>query len=128
MHVDWMTSLAPVAYPDAVGWMEARAAAIHGGMASEAVWLLEHPPIYTAGTSARRDELIAPARFPVHATGRGGRFTYHGPGQRIAYVLLDVKARGGDLRAFIARLEGWVIDVLADFGIDGVVRPGRVGV
>ena len=96
--------------------------------AAELVWLLEHPPIYTAGTSAREDELLVRDRFPVHRTGRGGRLTYHGPGQRIAYVMLDVKRRGGDVRAFVAALEGWIIGTLADLGVAGETRPDRVGV
>ncbi len=98
------------------------------GRAAELVWLLEHPPIYTAGTSARDDELLAHDRFPVHRTGRGGRLTYHGPGQRIAYVMLDVKRHGGDVRAFVAALEDWIIGTLADLGVTGETRSDRVGV
>ncbi len=109
--------------------MEARVAAIHDGTAREAVWLVEHPPVYTAGTSARPQDLIAPDRFPVHETGRGGQYTYHGPGQRVAYAMLDVKARrSGDVRGFVAGLEAWVIATLSAFGVHAVVREGRVGV
>ena len=128
MPVEWITSGAPVPYEPAVAWMEARAEAIRGAGAAEAVWLLEHPPLYTAGTSARPEDLRAPSRFPVHATRRGGQYTYHGPGQRVAYAMLDVGARGRDVRAFVQALEGWIIDALAEFGLTGHVRPGRVGV
>jgi lipoyl(octanoyl) transferase len=126
--VGWAISPGPVGYQESVGAMHERAAAIAAGRASELVWLLEHPPIYTAGTSASDDELLAPSRFPVFKTGRGGRITYHGPGQRIAYVMLDLKRRGADVRAFVAMLEDWVIATLGEFGIAGEVRPGRVGV
>jgi lipoyl(octanoyl) transferase len=108
--------------------MEARVAAIAAGEAPEQVWLLEHPPLYTAGTSARAADLVDAGRFPVHAAGRGGQYTYHGPGQRICYVMLDLDHRGRDVRAFVARLERWTIDTLAHFGVAGEVRPGRVGV
>jgi lipoyl(octanoyl) transferase len=108
--------------------MQERALLIAAGRAAELVWLLEHPPIYTAGTGARPEDLLAADRFPVHATGRGGRLTYHGPGQRVAYVMLDVKRRGGDVRAFVAGLERWIIDTLADLGVGGETRVGRVGV
>jgi lipoyl(octanoyl) transferase len=126
--IEWAFSRAPVDYTDAVRAMQERAAAIAGGEASELVWLLQHPAIYTAGTSARDEELLAPGRFPVFRTGRGGRLTYHGPGQRIAYVMLDVKARGGDVRAFVGKLEDWLIGTLADLGVIGETRPDRVGV
>lgn len=126
--VSWAVSGALVDYPDAVRIMQARAAAIRAGEARELVWLLEHPPIYTAGTSARDDELLVPGRLPVHRAGRGGRITYHGPGQRVAYVMLDLKQRGADVRGFVATLEDWLIGALADFGVAGAVRPGRVGV
>ena len=115
-------------YPDAVRAMQERAARIAAGSAAELVWLLEHPPLYTAGTSARDEELLAHDRFPVHRTGRGGRLTYHGPGQRVAYVMLDVKRHGGDVRAFVAALEGWIIATLADLGVTGETRADRVGV
>jgi len=128
MPVAWAVSRGPVGYPEAVQAMEARAAAIASGTVPELVWLLEHPPLYTAGTSARPEELIAPGRFPVFESGRGGRHTYHGPGQRICYVMLDVKRRGGDVRAFVGALEDWIIGALAELGVAGETRPGRVGV
>jgi lipoyl(octanoyl) transferase len=108
--------------------METRAAAIAAGDAAECVWLLEHPPLYTAGTSADEAELLAPARFPVFKTGRGGRYTYHGPGQRIAYVMLDLTPRGRDVRAYVAALETWLIATLAHLGVEGERRPGSVGI
>jgi lipoyl(octanoyl) transferase len=126
--VDWAVSTAPIEYLEAVRVMEARAERIAAGAAPELVWLLEHPPVYTAGTSARPADLVAPDRFPVVATGRGGKFTYHGPGQRVIYVMLDVKARGGDVRAFVVELEAWLVDTLADLGVNGEVRQGRVGI
>ena len=128
MAVEWIESLAPVAYDDAVREMEARVGGILGGTASEAVWLLEHPPLYTAGTSADPRDLRDPGRFPVHAARRGGQYTYHGPGQRVAYTMLDVGRRGRDVRRFVAALEGWIIAALAEFGVRGEIRPGRVGV
>jgi lipoyl(octanoyl) transferase len=124
----WAVSQAQIAYAPAVAAMEARAAAIAEGRAGELVWLLEHPPLYTAGVTARAADLLQPDRFPVHRTSRGGQFTYHGPGQRVAYVMLDLNARGRDVRAFVAALEAWIAGALARFGIDGQVRPGRVGV
>jgi lipoyl(octanoyl) transferase len=124
----WRIAPAPVAYPDAVAFMEARVAAISKGEAREMLWFLEHPPLYTAGTSARPADLLAPERFPVYQTGRGGQYTYHGPGQRVAYVMLDLKARALDLHTFVRRLEQWLIDTLADFAITGERRDGRVGV
>ncbi len=108
--------------------MEERVAAIHAGSAPEMVWLLEHPPLYTAGTSAREEELLQPDRFPVHRTGRGGQFTYHGPGQRVAYVMLDLRPRGGDLRRYVCDLEEWLIRTLASFNVKGERRTGRVGI
>jgi lipoyl(octanoyl) transferase len=125
--VEWVVSEAPVPYGIAVSEMEERAQAIAEGNAAERVWLLEHPPLYTAGTSAKPGDL-RDARFPVHYTGRGGQFTYHGPGQRIAYVMLDLKRRKPDLRLFVATLEAWIIAALAGFGIHGERREGRVGV
>jgi lipoyl(octanoyl) transferase len=125
--VEWRISRAPVDYPDALAWMEARADAIRAGRAPECVWLLEHPPLYTAGTSARPEELVE-ARFPVFKARRGGRWTYHGPGQRVAYVMLDLNRRGRDLRAFVCALEGWVIATLSEFQVRGERRDGRVGV
>ena len=126
--IDWAASDGLVDYPDAVAAMEARAAAISSGVASEAVWLLEHPPIYTAGTSAQAEDLLAPDRFPVFRSGRGGEYTYHGPGQRVAYVMLDLNRRGPDLRRYVAALESWIIATLARFGVAGERREDRVGV
>jgi lipoyl(octanoyl) transferase len=126
--VEWRTSAAPVAYPDAVALMERRVADIRDGAAAETVWLLEHPPLYTAGTSARDQDLLTPGRFPVFRTGRGGQFTYHGPGQRVAYVMLDLKPRGQDVRRYVSDLEDWVIAALARFGVTGERRQGRVGI
>jgi len=126
--VEWRTSAGPIAYPDAVAAMEARVAAIRAGSAPELVWLLEHPPLYTAGTSARAADLIEPGLFPVYRSGRGGQYTYHGPGQRIAYVMLDLRRRGGDIRRYVQTLESWLIVALAEFGIAGERRAGRVGI
>ena len=126
--VGWALSIAPVAYPAAVAAMEARAAAIAEGEAGELVWLLEHPALYTAGVSAKPADLLAPDRFPVFQSGRGGQFTYHGPGQRVAYVMVDLRQRGRDARAFVAALEAWIITALATFGVVGEVRSGRIGV
>ena len=128
MQPDWIISDDLVPYARAIAEMEARVAAIRAGTANEAIWLLEHPPLYTAGTSARIEDLRDPGRFPVHAARRGGQYTYHGPGQRVVYTMLDVTARGRDVRAFVQALEAWVIDALAEFGLRGVIRPGRVGV
>ncbi len=126
--VEWITSDAPVPYDVAVAEMEARANAIARGEAGEAVWLLEHPPLYTAGTSAKIEDLKDPDRFPVFETRRGGQYTYHGPGQRVAYVMLDLNTRGRDVRAYVERLEAWVIAALAEFNVRGEIRDGRVGV
>ena len=126
--VTWLTSEGLTDYLTAEREMETRAAAIARGDADEAVWLLEHPPLYTAGTSARAEDLRDPHRFPVHATRRGGQYTYHGPGQRVVYVMLDVGRRGRDVRRFVHSLEEWVIATLAEFTIVGERRPGRVGV
>ena len=126
--VDWITSEGLVAYDTALDWMEARAAAIAEGTADEAIWLLEHPPLYTAGTSAKPADLKDPDRFPVIATRRGGQYTYHGPGQRVVYVMLDLNRRGRDVRAFVQALEAWVIAALGEFNVTGEIRPGRVGV
>jgi lipoyl(octanoyl) transferase len=125
---DWIIADAPVAYPDALSFMERRVADIAAGTAPETVWLLEHPPLYTAGTSAHREDLLTPDRFPVYDTGRGGQYTYHGPGQRVAYVLLDLNQRGRDLRRYISSLEQWIIDTLAAFNVKGERRAGRVGI
>ena len=126
--VHWAVSTGYVDYEPAVAAMEARVAAIAAGEAEEVVWLLEHPPLYTAGVSARDDDLLAPDRFPVHRTGRGGQFTYHGPGQRVAYVMLDLNRRGKDVRAFVHGLEEWIIGALDQFGVQAGMREGRVGV
>ena len=126
--VEWITSDRLVPYPEAVAFMEARAEAIARGEAREAIWLLEHPPLYTAGTSARAEDLVAPDRFEVFEARRGGQYTYHGPGQRVVYVMLDVGRRGRDLRRFVGQLESWVIATLAEFNVTGEIRPGRVGV
>jgi lipoyl(octanoyl) transferase len=117
-----------VGYEEAVAWMEARAAAIAAGQAAECVWLLEHPPLYTAGTSARAEDLVAPERFPVFPSGRGGQYTYHGPGQRVAYVMLDLTRRRADLRAYVASLEAWLIATLDAFNVRAERREDRVGV
>ena len=126
--IQWRISDGPVDYADAVARMEARVAAIRAGTEPELVWLLEHPPLYTAGTSARDADLVAPGRLPVHRTGRGGQYTYHGPGQRVAYVMVDLNRRGRDLRCFVWQLEQWVIETLAAFNVTGERRDGRVGV
>lgn len=125
--MEWKTSTGPVPYEEAVSAMEERARQIAAGEADEMVWLLEHPPLYTAGTSASDTDLLE-ARFPVYRTGRGGQFTYHGPGQRIAYVMLNLQNRGADVRRYVADLERWIILTLEDFGILGNIREGRVGV
>lgn len=124
----WRISDTPVPYGDAVAAMEERAEAIAAGRASELVWLLEHPPLYTAGTSARASDLVEPDRFPVHRTGRGGQYTYHGPGQRVAYVMLDLNRRRRDLRAYVAALEAWIIATLEALNVRGERREDRVGV
>jgi lipoyl(octanoyl) transferase len=126
--VGWAVSENLVPYQAAETAMEARAGAIADGRAGELVWLLEHPPLYTAGVSARPADLLDPGRFPVFRSGRGGQFTYHGPGQRVAYVMLDLSARGRDVRAFVRALQAWVIGALAGLGVTGEVREGRVGV
>jgi lipoyl(octanoyl) transferase len=127
-QVEWRISRTPVDYRTAVDQMEQRVAAIRAGAARELVWLLEHPPLYTAGTSARDEDLLEPGRLPVHRTGRGGRYTYHGPGQRIAYVMLDLRRCGQDVRCYVHQLEEWVIRTLARFGVYGERRNGRVGI
>jgi lipoyl(octanoyl) transferase len=125
--VEWRVAEAPVPYAAALAFMQSRAAAIAAGRESELVWLLEHPPLYTAGTSAKPDELIE-ARFPVFESGRGGQMTYHGPGQRVAYVMLDLKRRGPDVRRFVATLEEWIIRTLASFNVRGERHEDRIGV
>ncbi len=126
--VDWAISDKAVAYPDALAIMAARATAIRDGRAPELIWLLEHPPLYTAGTSAKPEDLLEPSLLPVFTTGRGGAYTYHGPGQRVAYVMLDLKQRGGDIRALVSALEVWITGALAAFNVKGETRPGRVGI
>ncbi|WP_170603759.1 lipoyl(octanoyl) transferase LipB [Ruegeria arenilitoris] len=126
--MEWKTSDGLTDYEAAVSFMEARVAAIASGKADECIWLLEHPALYTAGTSARIEDLTDPDRFPVHSTKRGGQYTYHGPGQRVVYVMLDVSKRGHDVRQFVKQLENWVIAALAEFNVKGEIRDGRVGV
>ena len=126
--IEWRVSDAPVPYDEAFAFMEQRAAAIREGTERECVWLLEHPPLFTAGTSADPSELFNPLDFPVYEAGRGGRYTYHGPGQRVGYVLLDLEKRGKDIRRFVHQLEGWMIDTLADLGVSAHRAPGRIGI
>jgi lipoyl(octanoyl) transferase len=126
--IEWRINRTPVDYRAAVDEMEARVAAIRARTAAELIWLLEHPPLYTAGTSARDEELLEPRRLPVHHTGRGGRYTYHGPGQRIGYVMLDLRQRGQDVRCHVHQLEEWIIRALAHFQVRGERREGRVGI
>jgi lipoyl(octanoyl) transferase len=126
--IEWRLGETLVDYDEAISFMEARVAAIHEGRAPETVWLLEHPPLYTAGTSADRSDLLTPNRFPVYAAGRGGQYTYHGPGQRIGYVMLDLNRRGRDVRAFVRALEEWIILTLAEFGVKGERRDDRIGI
>ena len=126
--VEWIITDGLTDYRSAEACMEARATAIAAGEAKECIWLVEHPPLYTAGTSAKAEDLTEPDRFPVYPTRRGGQYTYHGPGQRVAYVMLDVAARGRDVRCFVRQLENWVIATLDQFNLRGEIRPGRVGV
>ncbi|HEY4070265.1 MAG TPA: lipoyl(octanoyl) transferase LipB [Sphingomicrobium sp.] len=126
--IDWRVSDTPVSYEEAHGFMEERAAAIRAGTARECVWLLEHPPLFTAGTSADPAELTNPQHFPVYEAGRGGRYTYHGPGQRVGYVMLDLEKRGKDIRRFVHSLEGWMVDTLAELGVEAHRAPGRIGI
>jgi lipoyl(octanoyl) transferase len=126
--IEWRMGEALVPYPEALAWMEARAAAIRAGGAAEAIWLLEHAPLFTAGTSADPAELFNPLQFPVFEAGRGGRYTYHGPGQRVGYLLLDLDKRGRDIRRFVHALEGWIISALAHLGVDAHRAPGRIGI
>jgi lipoyl(octanoyl) transferase len=126
--IEWRVSDAPVPYELAIRFMEERAAAIRAGTARECVWLLEHPPLFTAGTSADPAELFNPQHFPVYEAGRGGRYTYHGPGQRVGYVMLDLEKRGKDIRCFVHALEGWMIDALAELGVEAHRAPGRIGI
>jgi lipoyl(octanoyl) transferase len=126
--VEWQVAAAPVNYPDAVAFMEERVAEIAASKASELVWLVEHPPLYTGGTSAKPADLLTPDRFPVYPTGRGGQYTYHGPGQRVAYAMLDLNRRTQDLRLYVATIEEWMISTLAAFGIKGERRQDRIGI
>lgn len=126
--VEWITSPGLIPYAEALAFMEARVEAIHQGTAPECIWLLEHPPLYTAGTSARPEDLTDPHRFPVFEARRGGQYTYHGPGQKVVYVMLNLETREKDVRRFVAQLEGWIIATLTEFNVRGEVRPGRVGV
>lgn len=126
--VAWRVSAGLTLYPEALAYMEARAADIAAGKAAEEIWLLEHPPLYTAGTSAHESDLMSPNRFPVYKAGRGGQYTYHGPGQRVAYVMLDLRQRGRDVAAFVRGLEQWIIDSLGQCGVSAERRCGRVGV
>ena len=126
--IEWRVSDDPVPYPESLAFMEARVAEVRQGSAPECAWLLEHPSLYTAGASARPEELLDPGRFPVFRAGRGGRYTYHGPGQRIAYLMLDLDRRGRDIRAYVRRLEDWTIAALARLGVRGVRRAGHVGI
>lgn len=128
LEVEWKKSAGLVPYEQAVGWMERRVAQIIAGEALEVIWLLEHPPLYTAGTSSDEKDLIDPNRFPVFKAQRGGQYTYHGPGQRVVYVILDVAKRGRDIRKFVKNLEIWVINTLAKLNVVGEIRQGRVGV
>lgn len=125
--IEWKTSEDPVGYEEAIAFMEKRVQEIHAGNAPETVWLLEHPPLYTAGTSANKADLLDP-RFPVHQTGRGGEYTYHGPGQRVGYVMLDLRTRGQDVRGHVTKLEQWLIQTLSAFGLKGSRKEGRIGV
>lgn len=125
---DWIVEPGLTDYETAVRRMEERVAAISAGTADELLWLVEHPPLYTSGTSAREQDLTDPGRFPVYPAGRGGQYTYHGPGQRVIYTMLDLNLRGRDIRAFVTSLENWVIAALAEFGLKGEIRQGRVGV
>ncbi len=126
--MEWKISDGLTSYEDALAFMEARVDAISRGEADECIWLLEHPPLYTAGTSAQLEDLVDPERFPVYEAKRGGQYTYHGPGQRVAYVMLDLNKRGKDVRQFVHKLEAWVIDTLDSFNVKGEIREGRVGV
>jgi lipoyl(octanoyl) transferase len=126
--IEWRISESPVPYEEALAFMEQRAAAIRAGEAGECVWLLEHPPLFTAGTSADPAELMNPLNFPVYEAGRGGRYTYHGPGQRVGYLMLDLDKRGRDIRKLVQSLEGWLIEVLAELGVSARREPGRIGI
>jgi lipoyl(octanoyl) transferase len=126
--IEWRVSESPVPYEEALAFMEQRAAAIRAGEAAECVWLLEHPPLFTAGTSADPAELMNPLNFPVYEAGRGGRYTYHGPGQRVGYLMLDLDKRGRDIRRLVHSLEGWIIATLGELGVEAHRAPGRIGI
>jgi len=126
--IEWRVSDGHVTYPEALAEMEARAAGVRAGTANELVWLLEHPPLFTAGTSADPAELFNPHGFPVYEAGRGGRYTYHGPGQRVGYLVLDLEKRGKDIRCFVHSLEGWMIAALGELGVEARREPGRIGI
>lgn len=126
--MEWKFSDGLTAYQEAIDFMESRVADIHDGTAAELVWFLQHPPLYTAGTSADNSDLVSPDRFPVYKTGRGGQYTYHGPGQRVVYVMLDLTKRGRDVRKYVFQLEQWIIDTLAEFNVTAERRKGRIGV
>jgi lipoyl(octanoyl) transferase len=127
-QIEWKIGSNLIDYEEALSFMEERVAEIHLGTARELVWFVEHPPLYTSGTSSKESDLLAPKRFPVYYAGRGGQYTYHGPGQRVVYVMLDLNKRGRDVRKFVADLERWIIESLAEFNIIGETREGRVGV
>jgi lipoyl(octanoyl) transferase len=126
--IEWETAPALIDYPAALERMHLRVDALRHGQGRELVWLVEHAPLYTAGTSAKAGDLLPGHRFPVYDAGRGGQFTYHGPGQRVAYIMIDLKNRGQDIRAYVKQLEGWIIAALAEFGVEGFTREGRIGV
>ncbi len=128
LTLEWKYTEGLTSYEEAMAFMEQRVADIHGGRASELVWFLQHPPLYTGGTSAKIDDLLLPDRFPIYDTGRGGQYTYHGPGQRVVYVMLDLTRRGRDLRKYVFQLEQWIIETLAEFNVTAERRKGRVGV
>jgi lipoyl(octanoyl) transferase len=127
-EIEWRVSDGAVPYEEALAFMQQRAAAIRDGTAGECIWLLEHPPLFTAGTSADPSELFNPMHFPVYEAGRGGRYTYHGPGQRVGYIMLDLEKRGKDIRRFVHQLEGWMIDTLAELGVSAHRAEGRIGI
>lgn len=127
-QIEWKIDSKLVDYQEALTFMEKRVAEIHEGIANELVWFVEHPPLYTSGTSSKESDLLAPKRFPVYYAGRGGQYTYHGPGQRVVYVMLDLNKRGRDVRKYVADLERWIIESLAEFNVVGETREGRVGV
>ncbi|MCF6343325.1 MAG: lipoyl(octanoyl) transferase LipB [Devosiaceae bacterium] len=127
-QVEWLISDRPVPYERAVSFMQERVESIVKGEESELIWLVEHPPLYSAGTSAKEEDLLSKNKFPIYKSGRGGQYTYHGPGQRVIYVMLDLRKRGRDIRAFVKQLEAWIIDTLASFNIAGETRDGRIGI